>query len=258
MKLLDSTGVMPFTNIAKDKVLAPSSGPIVEGIMVGRVEVGNSSGDDAAMGWGYQPADAEWKSGQWDVSATGSEYIDDTTDAQDAGTDDFALTTTTDDDGFVVQSLHKFNVIGITVSTAAAGGTPAYSYKYWNGSAWATLNLLTSPDLSGTGDTYIVFLAPHDWTSLASGDSPVTSGLDAGKYAILVQATTAPTGTAALATVLWPVKICDYIEVVSDGQSVVKKYDHGMVKIPATASVVPYCSTADNANWVSIDYTKSP
>ena len=261
MKLLDTTGVMPFTNIAKDKVLTAPSSPIKESIMVGRVEIGNSSGADASAGWGFQPADASWKAGQvsFDGTDTMDSYTEDTTDAQDAGTGDFALTTTTNDDGFAVQAATPFNVIGVTVSQAAAGGSPAYEYYYWNGSIWATLNVLSAFDPSGTGDKYVTFLAPHDWAAFTATDEPVaTYGFTAGLYGVAVIAATAPSSTAALATKIWPVRLLDYIETVGDGQSVVRRYDHGMAKIPSGSSLVPYCSTADNANWITIDYTKSP
>lgn len=248
------TAPVEFGSIAKETVLPA----LTDGkrYLIGYAEVGNSSGGDARCGWGFKLKDALWTAGQWDDSA-GASFTDDTTDAQDAGADDFALTTTTDNDGFVVQADHKFNILGITVSTAASGGSPAYDYAYWNGSAWTTLNTLATPDFSSTGDTYLEFLTPHDWTPLASGDTPVdTDGLTAGDYAIRVRATTAPSSTAALATVLWTVSLLDYVEVVGDGQSSITSREVLPLVVPNGCAVVGYCSTADNNNHIFLSYTK--
>lgn len=252
-KLYSRTGPIKFGNVAKDQVLSQPTSPLKERLVIGSVEVGNSSGSDAPCGFGLEQQDAMWLAGQWDDSASAS-YTDDTTDAQDSGADDFALFTLTNDDGFVVQSDREFNIVGITVSTAEAG-SPVYAYKYWNGSAWTALTTLAAPDYSGAGDTYLTFLKPHDWAALESSDTPVaTDGLTAGKYAILAQATTAPT-TAPLATELWAVELIDYVEAVGDGKSITL-LANGEIKMPHSGPIVPYCGTADDDNWINIEFRK--
>jgi hypothetical protein len=252
-RLYVPTGPIGFENEAKDVVLSPNATHRPERIVIGSVEVGNSSGSDAFMGWGYKMPNTSWAAGQWDDSANAS-YTADTTDAQDAGANDFALTTTTNDDGFILECDEPFHVIGITVGTAE-GGSPAYAYEYWDGSSWANLEpfMLYTPDFTGTGDTYFGWLQPHDWTALATGDTPVdTDGLTAGRYAIKLDASTAPS-TAPLANVLWVVRLCDYVEAVGDGKSITLTAS-GEIQIPYQAGVVPITETADSGNWCSIRY----
>lgn len=256
----DRTGPIGFENICKDQVLSPNSGSRSDYIKLGSVEVGNSSNASASIGWGYLIPTVMWGAGQWDDSNDAANisspaYTDDTTDAQDSGANDFALATTTSNDGFCVESDVKFNMVGITIG-AAAGGSPVYDYAYWDGSSWANLApfLIATPDMANTGDTYVGFLSPWDWTALASTDDPVTDeGMTTGRYAIRVRATTHPTTTVGTANVLWLVKLIDYVEAVDDGRSVTFSAQ-GETNIPFKTSIVPYCSTADSKNWVNIEY----
>lgn len=159
----------------------------------------NRSGSSAVVGVGGRfPVDL-WKAGQW-VDAT-TTFTDDTTDAQDAGTNDFALTTTTNNDGFIVLCKVPFNLIDIVVGTAAAGGTPAFDLAYSiAGGTWSTIsNAYVHGDLSGTGENLIWFEPPTDWAVSEAGHA---TGIDTGYYAVRVRATTAPNATAALATLI--------------------------------------------------------
>lgn len=253
-KYTESSGIYAFSSIADDRIDLSSTSPFLENAIVHEIEIGNSSGGDASCGWGIELLSAEWKAGQWDNSEDPA-YVDDTTDAQDSGTDDFALTTTTNNDGYVVQAREPFNIVGIDVSTAEAG-SPTYEYTFWDGSAWTTLPTLAVPDYTGTGVEFLTFLKPNTWAALASGDTPVdTEGLTAGYYAIRCRATTAPS-TAPLATDLWVVKLLDYVETVGDGNSIVKEYRSGKA-ILAGRNIVPYCSTANAANWIQFEYRRS-
>ena len=174
----------------------------------------NRSGAGQIVGLGFKFNNASWLAGQWDDSA-GASYIDDTTDAQDAGADDFALFSTVNNDGLIIQSTTKFSLIGMTVTTAE-GGSPVYEYNYWNGSAWTTLTTLEVPSAYTEAEHTIAFVAPSDWAKVVTGDTPVdTDGLSDGHYAIRVRATTAPT-TAPLASDLWVASLYDYKEDVSD------------------------------------------
>lgn len=197
-----------------------------------------------------------WKAGQIDDSAT-PDYIDDTTDAQDAGTNDFALTTTTNNDGFLVQCLKPFSLVGITVGTAAAGGSPAYSYTYWNG-AWTALTLLDTPSFAGTGDTYLTFQEPLDWIT-NSGTAVSTVGGTAGYYSIKVLATTAPSSTAALATVMWVVSLYDWKEGVTDNAvlNIPPADAEQGIEVVGGSSIVPYFGTAAAGNSVSLECSET-
>lgn len=239
-----------FTGKGSDELLTAPSSPIRQSIIVHKVDVANNSGSDAACGYGYKILDANWKAGQWDDSAT-PKITDDTTDAQDAGADDFALTTTTSNDGHVVSAAEPFELVGYTVSTASVG-SPVYEYAYWNGSAWTAFEVIVAPDFSATGETALAFSAPSDWAKGGSG----TDELDDDQYHIRVRATTAPS-TAPLATQLWVVRLLDLVGTVSDGTTVneIRYVVSSGAKIPPGHALVPYCSVSDAGNTISVEYS---
>lgn len=252
-KLYDQVGPVAFTTIANTAVLAPTTtaSAIKDYLHIHSVEVGNSSGANASVGWGIRLPNAMWKAGKW--TNIGTVYTDDTTDAQDSDADDFPLSTlSVNNDGYVVQSLDKFNIVNLVISTAQNGAGTA-EYNYWNGSAWTTLPTIATPTVTSTGTVSLVFLSPVDWTPLVAADAPVaTSGLTAGYYAIRVRYTTAPVTTAGLLTSLNIIQLKDYVELVGDGASAVKEWHD--LKLPYRASLVPYCSTANAANWCLVEY----
>lgn len=248
-KLYTRKGPVAFPSIASTVVLSPNTGSIKDSIHIKSVDVGNSSGANAACGLGIQLPDAMWKAGQ----LTSNVYVDDTTDAQDSGTNDFAISlVSTNNDGYVVQALAPFNIVNLVIGTAQNGAGTA-EYTYWNGSAWTALPTIAVPTVTGTGNVSLVFNEPADWAALASTDAPVaTSGLTTGYYAIRVRYTTAPVTTAGLLTSMSVVRLIDYVENVADGTSVT--LDMGDFKVPYRANVVPYCSTANANNWVNLSY----
>lgn len=253
--MTESKGPYYFANKAKDEIISGPTTPIAESLFLKEVQVGNGSGADASVAFGYKLPVAKWKAGQWDDSESVS-YIDDTTHAQDATANNFALTTTTNNDGFVIQSSEKFNIVGLTVGTIQAG-SPVFEYTYWNGSAWSTLATLSSPDFTAAADTYLVFNEPVDWAALSSADTPVaTDGLTANYFAIRVRATTAPS-TAPIANIAWVIKLLDYIKTIPNGYAAVRTSVEG-IKVPPGHAIVPYCSTASSANWIIIEYKKGP
>ncbi|TXH16908.1 MAG: hypothetical protein E6R03_04720 [Hyphomicrobiaceae bacterium] len=217
------------------------------------MNVGNSSGVDTSVGIAIKMADSDFKAGQWDDSETAS-YIDDTTDAQDAGTNDFALTTTTNNDGFVIQCKDKFNLVGLTISQAAEG-SPVFLYEYFNGTSFVTLSqVLDTPVLTGLGDTYLTFLTPSDFAPIPAGNSlATTDGLTVGYYAIRMKATTAPS-TAALASVIWTAAVDDYLEKLSDGSvSILEEPD--ILRVLPGRSIMPYFADADEGNYAIVKYS---
>jgi hypothetical protein len=246
--------LVAFPSVGKDRVLEAPNGDILkEKLDVLEVQVGNSTGADASCGWGVTVDTGQWKAGQWDASEE-PEYIDDTTHAQDVTVNNFALTTTTDDDGFVIQAELFPNVIRLAVGTAASGGSPAYSYKYWNGTGFATLTTILTPNLAATGDQYLVSLTPYDAAKAAAAQA---NGISQGYYAVLVQATTAPSSAAAVANQVGIVHLMDFIEKVGDGNATVEEYNPGTKQVQPGQALVPFCSAANAANWVKVKYTKS-
>lgn len=250
---LSSTPIIGFTGQLSDTLLTAPSSPVKLAIMIHEVSLTNSSGSDAVVGYGYKIPDANYVVGQWDDSA-GTKIIDDTTDAQDAGTDDVALFTTTNNDGFVVGSSAKFNNVNLVISTAEVG-SPTYEYTYWDGSAWSTLTLIETPDYTAAAEDSITFAAPINWAK--GGDT--NDGADSDKYYIRVRATTAPL-TAPLATTVKAVNLVEIIPTLSTG-ALLNKEEYKMAnknRIPTGHEVVAYCSVADGANTVQIDYIEVP
>src|SRR3990172_9550184 len=142
-------------------------------------------------------ADARWEAGQW-VNAT-TTYTADTTDAQDAGTNDFALETTTQNDGFVVGADRKFGAVSVDVTTAGSGTSPTHVVEYWNG-AWTAIAaagmLIDVPRSAdwGAGEAVILFDPPVDWIVGGSG-----TGISQTRFNIRMRRTNATQATAALA-----------------------------------------------------------
>lgn len=178
-----------------------------EGISVASFSLQNRSGGAAVLGFGYRLPNRLWIAGQWDDTGGATQYVDDTTDAQDTDTDDFALETTTQNDGFVVASRVPFNCISINCSTASnlAASNPVRALRYSNsaGTGWTnitTADLLAADGVAtggaefATGEQVIMFTAPFNWGRTSSlGDIPD------GYYAINCRSTTQVDTTAGLA-----------------------------------------------------------
>jgi len=168
-------------------------------LQVAYANLQNRSGGAAHVGLGVRIPTTLWKAGQWTNATT--TYTDDTTDAQDVGANDFALETTTDNDGFIVSSAVKFNAICLDIGTASVTGTPVRTLEYSTGTTtWTAItNGIVMPVSGGhwtAAETLIWWIPPVDWTVLAAGHG---TGVSTGQYAIRVRSTTAPTGTAGLA-----------------------------------------------------------
>lgn len=145
---------------------------------------------------------ASWGAGQW-VDATPI-FNDDTTDAQDADANDFALETTTNFDGFVAYADRPFNALLAEVTTPTVKGAALYAsdLAFLNGSTWTALTQLSGP-ASGTGyivtandEILTVWKRPDAW---APSTGAGVSGIPGGKFAVRYRATVAPATTAGLA-----------------------------------------------------------
>jgi hypothetical protein len=130
-------------------------------------------------------ADEEWWAGQYNTAD--ASYDNDTTDAQDAGADDFEIGSTTNSDGCWVACDYPFTKV-IFKSGQQDAGSPVTTYKYWNGTAFANLTLTTTPDWTAAeADRTLEFDYPTDWEPFTSSDTYTSN-----KYLILIQHTTAP------------------------------------------------------------------
>jgi hypothetical protein len=129
----------------------------------------------------------DWNAGQYTNS--GTVYTDDTTDAQQSTADDVPLATTTANDGFFISCYATFSKVVFT-SVDAFTGSPVASYQYYDGSAWQTLTLTTTPVWTTGGNLTMIF----DWPS-AWGKWDGTEDHMANMFCIRVRFTTAPTNT---------------------------------------------------------------
>jgi hypothetical protein len=157
---------------------------------------------------------------------------------------------TTVNDGFIVQAHKPFNLAGMTVSQASTG-SPVYAYEYWNGVSWAALpDVFETPDYSSTGDKYLMFNTPRDWSQ---GTDAATGG-DSAKYTIRAKATTAP-GTAVKITALWLGSLIHYMEDVPDKMALSMEYpfEHPRL-LDANESFMPYFSAASPKNLITAVY----
>lgn len=176
-----------------------------EGVSCAGFSIQNNSGSATVVGFGYRIPNRLWIAGQWDASEAATEFVDDTAAAQDTTAGDFALETTTNNDGYVVASRVPFNAVSINVTTASVDATdPVRAVRYSNtaGSGWTAItigDLVVSDGISAAGEyaageNLLVFSRPLTW-----GRTAALSNIPSGYYAINVQATTAPDTTAALA-----------------------------------------------------------
>jgi len=147
---------------------------------------------------GFFP-DSSWTAGQW--VAVGTTLTDDTTDAQDAGTNDFPINTTTINDGHIIGCDYPFGLISYDMTTATIGAALEGILEYWNGVAWiplaATQMLVDIPRAAGiqwaAGELIVMFNPPLDWAVGGTG-----TGVSATKYNLRYSSSAAGT-TAGLA-----------------------------------------------------------
>ena len=200
----------------------PSSSSLImmQGVGVSYYSLHNRSAAAGVHGLGVRIPNRYWIAGQY-VDAT-TTFTDDTVDAQDAGTGDFALETLTVNDGYIVASRCPFNAISIDIGTASVG-TPVRVLHYSNvaGTGWTALTNYFI--LTGSGGNYAVtgttianealcvFAAPSDWGLSSS----LATGLPNGYYALRVQSTTAPT-TAGVADNMSLYHLAFLLEGVAD------------------------------------------
>lgn len=141
--------------------------------------------------------DDDWYAGLYDASET-NKYIDDTTDAQDAGADDFVLASTTNNDGFYIAGILTYTKVTIT-SASQFDGSPVAVYQYYKGNdTWGTLTMVSTPTwTAAAGERTIEFDYPQDWAAwdgseAVTGAGAAVSGSMAGRWVIRVSFTTAP------------------------------------------------------------------
>ena len=211
---------------------------------------------DLTVGIGFRLRNDQWKAGQW--TEVGSVFTDDTVDAQDIGASDFALETTTANDGFVILSAVPFNWVSVNVGTAGIGAGTVGAVRYSNavGSGWVTLGTNQTFDASdnftrtagvnfAAGENVFAWHPPLNW-----GKTRGLTGISDGWYALNVRATTAPT-TAALATALEIGTLVAVGNVDDDGTFGQEQAYHWE---PFGDAIVAYFSTLNIGHSVQVEY----
>lgn len=132
-----------------------------------------------------------WVAGQWtDATQT---YTDDSGDAQDTDANDFALSSTIDNDGHMIGAYGMFSQVVYTIGTAD-DGTATHEYTYHDGTLWRPLTLLTTPNFGATGTQALAFVPPEEWRQGTPLGITFPAGLDTSRFWIRVRATAAPGG----------------------------------------------------------------
>ena len=248
-----------FTHSVQDSSGGASRFVSREGCAIRRFELHNRSGGVAFVGVGFRLHIRFWQAGQWDNSET-TAYIDDTTDAQDVGANDFALeTAATANDGFVIASRVPFGWVSINVGTAGVDGAGATDravrYSNWAGTGWTTLatnsaytdNFTSTNTVWAAGENVFVWRPPVNWGKVVS-----LNGVPAGMYAINVQSTTAPDTTAALVTAI-EVGTLIPVEAVADNGTYYS--EQSTYRQPEADAVVAYFGTANAGNGGYVEVT---
>lgn len=114
--------------------------------------------------------------GQGWILVTAGAWTDDTTDATDAGAGDVALLPAYPavGDGFYIGHAEKFCKIKVTTSQARTG-TATLTLKYWDGSAWSSVDTVEDDSVgySATAGTHLLhFVPPSDWVANTAANGP--------------------------------------------------------------------------------------
>jgi hypothetical protein len=201
---------------------------------------------DAGSAIRFADNTSAWSLGTIVVAST-PDFLDKTSTIQAGSV--VTIFTTTNNDGFLVQSKKRFNLIGLNI-TQANTGSPVYVVSYYNGSAYATVTSISAPTDYATGTQVIAFAAPQDW---AVGTTAAVGG-STSLYSIRVAATTAPT-QAVIADAAWVAQFTQYNEGVLDNAT--SKFDVGFndpIVLEANEGVIGYFGTASAANLVRVLY----
>lgn len=181
----------------------------------------------------------------WTLTTGGTVYTNST--AAIAAATATTLFTTVNNDGYILTSKRRFNLVQMTVSTASGGGT--YTYKYWNGSAYTTLTTLEVPVYSAAADIWVVFQAPSDW--VVGGPASVAQD----QYSIQVIATTHPTTLVAINSLVVG-EMLDLYQAVPDAAAVQLSFpDSKPFLLNGGEGLFPYFSTAAADNQFGCFYT---
>jgi hypothetical protein len=177
--------------------------------------------------------DTVWNAGQYDAGAS-TPYVDDTTDAQDSGADDFQIGNTTSGDGFWIACAHPFTKVELK-SAQQAGGSPVAVYEYYAADlTWKTLTLTTTPSWTATeADRTMEWAYNSDMARFAGSDV----GL-ANFFCVRVRFTTAASGAFSCDEI--EVYHSHYLDEATEGTRIVMTAAHGSRLFMATSGYIAF------------------
>ncbi len=232
----------------KDSLFAGSS---AKQLAIWSVALHNRSGAAIDMGVFVKRANADWKIFTLDGSGTPDGV--EVTAAIQAGT--ATLLASADNDGILIQSTVPFGMFGMNVSTAEAGGTPAWTVEYWNGAYVTLTNVETGFPASGVvaaSSQYLIFPAPHDWIPGCDAADVVDQTL----YTVKIIATTVGTTNGPSIDEAWVGEALTIREGIADNGTLNVTYlDNTPKVLEATQTILPYFGTANAANIAESSYS---
>ena len=220
----------PYT---AQNVIPASAGITVPGDQIMRVYLQNISAGTVSMCLaGFFP-DSAWTAGQW--VAVGTTLTDDTTDAQDVGTNDFPINTTTINDGHIIGCEYPFGLVSYDMTTATVGAAIEGIIEYWNGVAWTAITaagmLVDIPRAAtiqwAAGELIIMFYPPSDWAVGGTG-----TGVSATKYNLRYSSSVAGTTAGLARRVYVGVPITGWRNIATLTEAPLREYTPNGLSIP--------------------------
>lgn len=218
--------------------------PANQQLLISSVAAINGSAASNVVGIGHEITGNHWK--LWTITGTVDEV---TTAAQDG--DSVELFSLTNNHGFLVQAKRPFDLISMNIAQEVTG-SPVYSYQYWNGSTWASLNLLHTPAFNAQNKQAVAFVAPIDW---AVGDGSL--GADEELYSVRVRATTAP----SQALQVQGFKVCELFDVreeVLPKAAVQIEFPGRQFLLQQDEGIVAFFAFPDADNTMELSYQVNP
>lgn len=233
-----------YPEVSKTAVLTPGQG---QQLRVYAAHLLNRSGAAMDMALLIKRPNNYWKFGT--LTALSAPEFTDATTAIQAGTTQ-NIFTLANNDGFLVQSPERFNLIGLTI-TQIQTGAPTYKFQYFNGVAYVDLpDVIQAPSFTGVGDTVLFFSSPIDWapgTTAGVGGSP-------GLYSIQCFTPAASTQVVQ-ANALWVGTNIHYQpQVANNGLLTVRYSEEYPRDLNALEGLLPFFQTASPKNIVTAQY----
>lgn len=153
---------------------------------------------------------------------------------------------TSNNDAIYIGSKVPFGIAGLGISTSEAG-SPVYTYKYYNGTSFATLTMVETITSYLISDDLLVFIPPYNW---AKGGN---ASLDSNMYFLEIKATTAPSTLPQLNNA-WVAEWLTFREGVVDNGSLELDANIEPLMFESGEGLVPYFGTANAANLIEASY----